>query len=218
MSLRTIARHLRLHRQTIRRFATAQRFPERAERPPRPSRLASFLPYLQHRWAAGYHNAAALWRELGQQGFQGSYFFVSSLLRRWRSSLPTACRRTQGSPKAPPVLPFPPPSARTTAWWLFHELVRKPAELTPDQGTFVTQLTTVCPEVKRVQALVLAFASLLRYHQGRALKFWLARERERVPCPSSSALPRGCTGITVRYRRRVRHAGVTAKWKGRLTA
>lgn len=65
LSLRAIARHLRLHRQTIRRFATAEQFPERAVRQPRRSSLEPFVPTIQQRWEAGCHNAAALWRELG---------------------------------------------------------------------------------------------------------------------------------------------------------
>jgi transposase len=60
LSHRVIARHLRLHRNTVRRFATAEEFPERGVRPPRPSCLTPFVAAVPQRWTAGCHNAAAL--------------------------------------------------------------------------------------------------------------------------------------------------------------
>lgn len=72
---------------------------------------------------------------------------------------------------------FAPPSPRTATWWLLHELVHKPGEFIAEQREFISQLCTLCPEVSRVQALVLEFAHLLRHRRGEALESWLVAAR-----------------------------------------
>ena len=64
------------------------------------------------------------------------------------------------------------PSARTTLWWLLRDLVKRPVEETPGQRAFMEHLLTLCPQVRQLQALTFAFASLLRRRQGRALAPW----------------------------------------------
>jgi transposase len=53
--------------------------------------------------------------------------------------------------------------------------LRKKADpLTTDQETFLTQLHCLCPAVEQLQALILAFAYLLRERNGKALAPWVA--------------------------------------------
>jgi transposase len=68
---REIARQLRMHRGTVRRFVQAGCFPERAGRE-YASATDPFVDYLRARWQEGCHNAAQLTQELRAQGFQGS--------------------------------------------------------------------------------------------------------------------------------------------------
>ena len=169
-SRRALARQFGLHRRTIRQFVAAQSFPEPAPRQPRGSCLDPFIPYLQQRWAAGCHNAAALWRDIRGQGFRGTAALVRSLVRHWRPGSPGVYRR------------FAPPSPRTATWWLLHELVHTPGECTAEQREFLPQLCTLCPEVSCLQALVLEFAQLLRHRRGEALESWLvAAQGSEVP-------------------------------------
>jgi hypothetical protein len=61
-----------LARGTVRKFADAVSFPERAVRPPGPSILDRYLDHLEARLAAGCENTMALWRDLQERGFSGT--------------------------------------------------------------------------------------------------------------------------------------------------
>jgi transposase len=177
MSLRAIVRTVGGSRRTIRQFAYAAQFPERVTPHLRGSCLDPFVPYLQRRWEAGCHNAAALWREIRAQGFRGTSMLVRTRVRQWRRLLPVACRRAQGTHGAPALLPFPQPSARTTVWWLLRTLQKKADPLTAEQQEFLVQLHRLSPAVAPLQTLILAFAQLLRERDGRALVPWVEAVR-----------------------------------------
>jgi transposase len=91
-SLRQIAEQMQLSRQTVRRFANADTFPERAVRPQYPSIMDEYEVHLRSRWKDGCQNATQLWRELRTMGFTGSCSNVRDRLARWRS-LPAPCGR-----------------------------------------------------------------------------------------------------------------------------
>src|SRR4051812_50007614 len=67
LSLKAIARTLGLGRQTVRRWLRAGQAP--TWRHAGTSILDPYQAYLEERWQAGCHNAAALWRDLKAQGF-----------------------------------------------------------------------------------------------------------------------------------------------------
>ncbi|RUQ59304.1 ISL3 family transposase [Azospirillum doebereinerae] len=77
--LLTISRTMGLARGTVRSYAHAQHFPERAVREAGLGILAPHREYLEARLAEGNENAAALWRELQDRGFAGS----AKQVRRW---------------------------------------------------------------------------------------------------------------------------------------
>ncbi len=62
MSIRAIARTLRMARQTVQKFVQADTFPERAPgwKPVRGSILDPFVPYLLTRWRQGCYNVATV--------------------------------------------------------------------------------------------------------------------------------------------------------------
>jgi hypothetical protein len=60
--LLTLSRALKLARGTVRKYAPAKAFPERAVRAPRPSLLDPHLEHLAQRHAEGCENALLLWR------------------------------------------------------------------------------------------------------------------------------------------------------------
>ncbi|CAO3439275.1 hypothetical protein [Azospirillum doebereinerae] len=94
-----IAKAMGLARATVRKYAQAERFPERAARAPGPSVLDPFIPHLEQRLAAGCENAIALWRELQDLGYTGKARRVhlwlqdrrtapaSSTPHRWRGTM-----------------------------------------------------------------------------------------------------------------------------------
>ena len=106
LSLRAIAAHLGVSRRTVRQFASAEQFPERASRPAVRSKLDPFSAYLSQQLAAGEDNAMQLWRELGEQGYSGSRALVSRWVAQHRQLVPkpdvtVAHKRGRGRPPAP---------------------------------------------------------------------------------------------------------------------
>ena len=87
-----ISRTLGLARATVRKYARAETFPERAVQVPGPSILDPYVAYLAQRQSAGCENALALWREIRAKGF-GS---TSRQVHRWLQT-----RRTTPAPSTP---------------------------------------------------------------------------------------------------------------------
>ncbi len=72
-TLQSIGRATGLARGTVRKYAHAEAFPERAAPRPNPSRLDPYLLHLERRLTEGCENAMALWREVRDQGFAGTH-------------------------------------------------------------------------------------------------------------------------------------------------
>lgn len=94
-SQREIARSCGLARKTVRRWISAHGFPER-----RPSYHSSTIDqyrnYLEQRWQQGCRNAAQLWRELREQGFDGRSRTVRDWIRKYCG--PQSIGRNQAPP------------------------------------------------------------------------------------------------------------------------
>ena len=71
LSLKAIARTIGVERKTVRRWLRAGHAPTWRHADRGTSILDPYRAYLEERWQAGCHNAAALWRDLKEQGFPG---------------------------------------------------------------------------------------------------------------------------------------------------
>ena len=161
--LLAISRVMGLARCTVRRYASAQGFPERAARVPLASKLDPYLEHLEARRAAGRENAMGLWRELRARGFAGS----SQQVRRWMRQRRTAPAKTTprrwrlALPQMAAVQPPAPvpalPSARQLAWLL----VQAPEELDEAQAASLARITQD-EEVARAVGLGRRLAALIR--------------------------------------------------------
>ena len=162
-TLLAIGRAMGLARSTVRRYAYAERFPERAVRIPPPSILGPYLSHLEARLAQGGENAMALWRELQALGFRGTAKQVQRWVQRrrsapakntpqrWRSAaaqLPSTC---------PPEARSPLPSARQLAWLL----VQAPEALDESEAATLVRIAQD-PEVARGIGLAQRLAELVR--------------------------------------------------------
>jgi hypothetical protein len=95
-----IASRLGMGRATVRKFATAAAFPERAGKPPQPSILDPYVPYLQQRLSEGCSNASQLWREIAAQGYRRVRKQVARWVRHRRlEPAPTGPKKYRGSSK-----------------------------------------------------------------------------------------------------------------------
>jgi transposase len=181
-----IARTMKLARGTVRQYAQAEDFPERAPRPSH-SIIDPHLAYLHARLAEGCEDAAALWREIRARGFTGT----AKQIRRWLSERRTKPARTaphrwHGPTLADPALNGDPaprlPSSRQLAWLL----VQPPTDLAPTDAVVVARVEQD-PETAIVAKLARQFTALVR--AGNAgnqaepqaalaeLKIWLTEAR-----------------------------------------
>lgn len=162
-----VSRELGLARATVRKYAYAETFPERAAHPLCSSILDPFLPHLARRHAGGCENAMMLWREVRAMGFTGT----SRQVHRWLQIRRTVPARTtplihnysaRGSaPRATCISALHPP--KHLAWLL----VQRPAMRTPTEAAVVQRIEQDS-EAAHVCELVQRFAGLVRDHTAEA--------------------------------------------------
>jgi transposase len=157
-SISELARELKLNWKTVRKYAQADRCPERPPRPRRPRLLTPYEPYLLQRWEEGCHNGVRLYREIAAQGFSGSRIHVARFVAQ--------LRRDQDADPTSAASATPVPSEGLTprdATWL---VIRPVQERTPAEQTALDQLTRLAPDLERVVVLGERFLALLRQRLG----------------------------------------------------
>ncbi len=174
-SIRAIARHLQVSRDTITRYIAAGAFPERARPRPRPSLLDAYIPYMRERWRAGCDNGMQLWRAIDAQGYTGSRALVARWVAQQRGVLLTTSGSAAKRRGRPPAAPRPQPSvrpisARRAAWLL----IRRPTDLTAAEPGTLTRLLDACPAAATAYPLAQAFIAMVRARTAAALDGWLA--------------------------------------------
>jgi transposase len=175
---RAIARRLRLHRSTVRRFLAADAFPERAPHPLRPSMLDPYEPHLDRRWAEGCRNGLQLWRELRERGYPGSRKLVARWVQQRRSTpAPTTPTTYRNRPRPAPGGDDQPTSAagrRASSRQLVWLLVRDPERLTAAEHAALTAMREACREIDAAYPLVREFVRMIRERTPEALGPWFA--------------------------------------------
>jgi transposase len=161
-ALSAISRAMGLARGTVRRYAYAESFPERAAEKLRPSILDPYLARLEARHAEGCKNALELWRKLRTLGYPGG----PRQVRRWLETrgtvmtTPPRCSQDEAGEKlaedtanAAPALPSP----RQLAWLI----VRPRDEISAAERTTLARLE-LDQQAACVIALVQRFVALVR--------------------------------------------------------
>jgi transposase len=99
LSISEIHRLTGFDRKTIRKYLRDTGRPRYGPRPPRPSKLTPYTPYLAERLQAGVWNARVLLRELQERGYAGGYTILKDYLRPQRQAARTvAVRRFETPP------------------------------------------------------------------------------------------------------------------------
>ncbi|QMW00321.1 transposase [Spirosoma foliorum] len=171
LSISKSSRKLAMNRSTVRRYAYAESFPERVQRPSGRSMLTPYLAYLENRYRQGCRNAQQLWRELGQQGYPGAHNQVTKWLsRRRKEDVPTTQKQPVTNSSVPDRLPFELPTTQQLAW-----LMVRPVSLLEETDGQI--LNHVCQEaiIAQVYELVKDFAAMVRTRQAKLLDNWLVR-------------------------------------------
>ncbi|GAA0903612.1 ISL3 family transposase [Virgisporangium aurantiacum] len=156
--IKAIRRELGLAKETVRKFYRAASVDELlvTARAGRCSILDPFKPFLHDAWNAGRTNVSALYREIVEQGYRGSYATVCDYLGPFRTQT------------APPPAPTVPKVRRITSWLLSH-----PDHLDTDDQVELKQVRAACPELDTTAARVATFAQILTELRGEELDAWM---------------------------------------------
>jgi transposase len=170
MTIKAIARRLKISRTTV--YAQLRRGapPEPKTRTVRPSDrvLAPYIPYLIERWRQGNVSGQQLWREIRDRGYRHS----SSTVRRFIARL----RRASEVGRPPEVESSPytrpqGPSARAVSF----VVVSRPEKRSRLAQLYLEQLCQVEPLMAQAYELALSFLTLVRERCGEGLEAWRAQ-------------------------------------------
>jgi transposase len=162
LSHREISRRLHLHRESVIRYARAETFPERAERPTRPGILAPYETYLRTRWTDGERNAVGLYREVTARGYTGSRMTIERFLLGLRRMERQGIEVSQAAS-----------SIELTPRRAVGLMLRCAVDLSEDEQMALRQLCQIHPQVNRLNTLFQQFAQMLRERRGEELDQWL---------------------------------------------
>ena len=170
VSIRGIARRLRLSRPTVRKYIEAEVCPMYPEDVKRGSKLDPYMSYIQQRWEAGCHNATQIWRELRQLGFHGSRGLVASWAANERTKLPPSLVATLSPDSATTPDQEVVPWSASRASWL---LVKQEEELTEDDKQALERMKQTDEEVAEAYIMGQRFTEMVRKRQHESLLPWL---------------------------------------------
>lgn len=145
------------HRQTVRRIVRGERSDVFRLRQ---SSLDAHLPWLDAQWDAGARNAAALWRTMRKQGFQGSLRVISEWATRRRRA-----EKADASGLARV------PSARTIA----RLMTSGRDSLTKAETVTVAAIENGVPALVEAREIVADFHAMVRTKRVEPLSLWLDR-------------------------------------------
>ena len=164
-----IAQRLQLDRKTVITWLSAGRFPERAIRRARVTRVTPFAEEIATFYDRGGTNAVALAHRLRALGYRGTDATVRRALAALRARRPPACG-VAAAPDLPPRPSVRVPSARQAAWLLRKDVAR----LTDEERAYRAALEQQCPALATVRALGDRFAAMVHVRDPNALGPWLA--------------------------------------------
>jgi transposase len=177
--IRRIAAMLGISREAVERYVRQPHCPDWGGRRAHPTRLNRFRDTIDARISAGTANAAAIHRELSEQGCRESYYAIRRFVRRRRLSLGVTQRNA-----APPR-----PAETPSAIRLSFELFRRPENRDADEDRHVHILHEI-PDLQETLDLTDQFVGMVRKQVARPLAEWLA-SAEKSASPELRGFAKG---------------------------
>ena len=144
--------------------------------------------YVAQRWQEGCHNAAQLWRELRERGFDGS----SRRVRQWVRQYHRPDRKSGPPPRTVTNLL---PSPRQTTWILLNG--PRPAD---DQTkAWIEQFRQQIPEIQQTVQLATEFIVLLRERRGHELSHWRKQATQSPLASFAAGLDRDLAAVQAAF-------------------
>ena len=128
----------------------------------RQSSLEPYLPWLDEQWAAGFRNAAELWRRLTTRGFRGSLRIVGEWATRRRRAEKADAENLQRIP-----------SARTIARLMTIGRDR----LAKAEAVTIAAVEAGVPALVEARAIIAEFHTMIRTKAAAELTAWMERAR-----------------------------------------
>lgn len=168
VSIRSIAKVMKMSRMTVYKYIQADCFPEPAGSRPRSSALNKYLGYIHRRWTEGCNNATQIWREIAQQGCKGEEAMVRRYVGRLRIRLKALPSKEQLKIEKFDTV-FRTPSPRSATWMFLKE----EKKLKEDEQEFIDQLRRQCAEIKKARELAERFQKMIRQREVDELDGWV---------------------------------------------
>jgi transposase len=168
VSIRSIAKVMKMSRMTAYKYIEADCFPERAPSRSRGSALNKYLSYVHRRWAEGCNNATQMWREIVEQGYKGEEAMVRRYVGRLRVRLKALPAKEQLKIEKLDTA-FRTPSPRGAV----RLLLKEEKDLKEDERGFTDQLTQLCPEVNKAKELARRFQKMIKQREADELDGWI---------------------------------------------
>jgi transposase len=170
VSIRGIARRLKLSRPTVRKYIEAEICPMYPEDVKRGSKLDPYAGYIQQRWEAGCHNASQIWRELLYLGFDGSRGLVACWVSKQRTRDSSSFAVSPSPDSEPMPNPEVVPWSPSRASWV---LVSEEDELKEEDKQALERMKQADEKVAEAYDLGQRFTKMVRERQHESLLPWL---------------------------------------------
>ena len=164
-STASIARHLGVVQRTIQNWLAHKHGPYTQPRKPRRGSLDWAAKYLRERWEAGEHNGTVLWKELKDQGYQGSMRTVYRHLTKFRKH-PASLEPLASSPFEGMT------PAKVIGW-----ILARPETLPQQAQEQLDQFCQMDDQFKQARELTHSFLDLIRRQSTGDLDTWLKSAR-----------------------------------------
>ncbi len=162
ISQREISRRLQINRSTVSKYMEYDEFPKRITPPRQAPKASKFSTYLTKRWQEGEQNYHQLWREIKEQGFDGSFVSI------YRYMIKNFTKENDGgtSKNSVPVKVY---SARRLSFLMYREADK----LKPKEQHYLDLLFEHCPQAKQASELAKRYKDILVNKKSDLLDQWI---------------------------------------------
>jgi len=169
VSIREIARQLKIHRNTIRKYFQLESYQPRPITPQSTLKAAPYMDYMMKRWNDGVHNYTTIYKELVEKfEYDGSYGGVTRAMGKLFKN---------GTLKAPvkvPQLYIPRLSAQSAAWLM----IKEKDKLKDDKRRLRTILCEKDIVIAQAFEMAQAYCKMFRQRLEHELDGWLEKAAE----------------------------------------
>ena len=161
-SLREISRRVGINRKTVTKYVEYDSFPKRIAPPHQISKASKFSSYLTKRWQEGERNYHQLWREIKDQGFDGTFVgLYKYMVKKFTKEKDGDCSKN--------IIPVKVYSARRLSFLMCKETDK----LKPKEQHYLDLLFEYCPQAEQASGLAKRYKNILVNKKSDLLDQWI---------------------------------------------